>query len=198
MIWAILMLAMVLASPKQVIKQINKDRREYDLPKIEYNWTLHDYLKKYKDQGEWMYADSNVSTVNFVYKNQTRYSNINGVHINDGFKYFYRDTYKDSVLKIIKFRSNQKDCFDINLCSNETYNKYVSCMTKLQLVNSKKCSYANSYLPMHLIRSLKNIAILKLDYKGRFVPEKNKKTQKKSFWIYGYYDVQLSDNPLKN
>ena len=197
----ILSLLIAIVYSSKAVKSINQERTQYGLPSIKYNYSLSKIINKYKQQGEWLYSPGNMS-YNFTYNNITRIQDLNGQFLSffakEEFKYLYRDTYRDSVNKIVRMRNNQRVCFNINDCS-ETFNQYVSCVKNhLQLENSKRCSWANSYYPKHLIGSLTSIAILKLDYQGKFVPESLFNKQHRSFWIYGHYSKEVSDNPLTN
>ena len=101
---------------------------------------------------------------------------------------------KKGISKIIRFRNRQRKCCDLSRCSGP-FNYFVSCCNTV-FKDRKPCSYANSYYPFHLIKSLDQIACVFLNTQGRYVPSSLKKRQKKSFFCYGRYVLPLTDNPL--
>jgi hypothetical protein len=217
MIILLLLLSLVNAFiPSGILNVINNQRKDYDLPVITYSHDLHNELQIWRNAfgPDWFFQnDTEKHTVDIVYKNKTiatRDQNYNGQYLmkyatfdyfsRKGFKYFYRDTFKNSVTDIIKFRANQlKKCFDLKRCDNNSFHNNTSCLKKRPVLeNSKTCSWAWWYAPKHIYRSLKEIACVELGIAGLHVPDNLLGIQNNVFFCYGSYDEQLSDSPLKN
>lgn len=207
--WLLILIIQVLASENEkIVNIINRERKQFDLDEIHYNEKLHNELQDIRSEindDSWWYGTSNI-TSSFTYTNPetnetfVRTNFLNGSHLKLKYgKYIYRDTMKYSALKIVRFRVNQIGCFDWSMCNKETYNVFTSCMKNpIIFKNSLKCSWAYAYTPFHLLKSLKSIAVLRLNTQGIYVPNSLKNVQKRAFFIYGDYGNITSDYPFTN
>ena len=145
---------------------INKERKNLNLPLIKYNDTLHDYLKSNNTfNGEYLY-DSGPNYKSWVIENVTRYTDINGVFERPfGHNYMFRDTMKDSIVKIFRYRIAQKGC------------------KSTQFFDGDRCSWFYAYYPV-MMQNYTSFACKILDYPGRFLPPNLIGIQKKSWWCF--------------
>lgn len=202
-----------LINQKNVLNIINNDRIQYNLEPVTYNYDLQNELELYREvEGSAFFFEKSNSSkeVNIIYNNvsfKNATQNLNGQFIleystfeyfkNKGWKFMYRDSHENDISKIIKFRSNQKKCFNIKKCSNDSFSEHVSCLKNPpQVTNSLPCSHAFYYYPMHILKSLKEISIVEIFYHGPAVPQHLWNIQNRTFFMYGRYNELLTDNPI--
>jgi hypothetical protein len=116
-----------------------------------------------------------------------------------GWKFLFHDTDAPSdmdIEKIIKFRIDQKKCFNYTKCDQNQFTDYVSCAQyPIILQSSALCSWFMYYYPPMLKSDLSEIACVSLVYPGPNTPSPGKQTR--SFWCYGKYLQPVSDRPFK-
>jgi hypothetical protein len=201
------------STPIRITRLLSKFRQKYDLPSIKYNYEVENLLNEYRinKTEKWFYQDAivpeNYTNVPMMYKNKTlfkmNYPRFNSDHITEdhifpkGWLKMCRDTFNGDIKKTFKFRIRQKGCFDWNLCSKNVYNYYSTCYKKEPpTVSRVRCSWANQFLPKFLERSFTEIACIKLDLPGPYLPDSLKGIQKRSFICYYKADVPNSDHPF--
>lgn len=144
---------------------INVERTKNNLLPVSYNWQLDTYLREYPVADSWYYADTD-RFINWTIEGQNRYCRIEGCHFRPmNYSYLFRETYKDSIPKIIRMRLSQRDC-------NHT-----------DFVDGMPCSWKYIYYDT-LMQDFTNFACKSLNFEGRWVPEWLKGIQKKSFMCY--------------
>lgn len=145
---------------------INVERSKHNLQPVVYNYTLDNYLKNDGYKGDWYYGTSD-KTINWTIEGQNRFCNINGCHYKPlGYNYLFRETYKDSIPKIIRMRLAQRDC-------NHTDFK-----------DGEKCSWWYAYYKTLMQPEFSSYACKSLNFQGLWTPEWLLNIQKKSFWCY--------------
>lgn len=148
---------------------INVERRNHDLLPVSYNWELDSVLRSHDVPPDWYYRPTNKSIV-WNIENQTRHCNIEGCHYKPSvngteFNYMFRDTHKDSVPKIFRYRLKQRDC------------------QKTDFVDGKKCSWWYAYYPV-LLQNFTSFACVDLATQGTWTPIKLLDKQKRAFFCY--------------
>lgn len=207
MILIILILPLYFAS---ILQMINKERINFNLPLVVYNYSFESELIKHRDKyGDSWFVENTTRSEYFplVWRNQTiaiRNSYFNGryigEYINTSFSYLFHDTYKNSMEKIIKFRVNQLNCFNWDNCLKNQYTRYVSCLkdTPILYPPLDRCAWAWWYVPQMLTRSLSEIACVKLNVTSPDVPDPLRQIQKSTFICYSNSKIPKSDNPFTN
>lgn len=150
---------------------INKERQILNLPLVKYNDTLHNYLKNNDTlSGEYLY-DSGPNYKSWVIENVTRSCDLNGCFEKPlWFNYMFRDTMRDSIIKIFRYRIAQKGC------------------KHTDFFDGAKCSWYYHYFPV-MMGNYTSFACKVLDYPGTFLPDYLIGIQKKSFWCF--FDGEL-------
>lgn len=172
----------------KLVSIVNKERSLYNLTPVVYDHKLLNEINNFTStkNASWFY-DSSPNNSTFYLKSGgkliPREQHLNGV-IETPFSYLFRDTYKNSIPLIFKFRANQRSCFDWKKCDKKNFYLFSSCTKKLELRTRKKCSFSYAYYPLFVYPSLKSFACISLDFQGTYVPESLKNVQKKSFWCY--------------
>jgi len=205
-------LGLLTTANKYVLSVINDERSKYNLSKVTYNHGLEKDLGLF--DSSWFFENSTefFNLVPIIYNGtvlQVRNQSLNGQfalyyyplnkYYDQGFRYLFRDSLKNSIADILSFRAKQHDCFDFKKCSNNSFNEFQTCLIdKPVMVNSRHCSYAFYYFPKFLIRSLTQIACIKLNFAGPAVPINLVGIQNKTFFCYGKHNQLLNDKPFKN
>jgi hypothetical protein len=149
-----------------ITKIINDERISNNLPIISYNFELNNILRKHNVSDSWYYEQSN-KVINWTIEGHNRYCNINGCFYEpmEGYHYLFRETYKNSIPKIIRMRMNQRDC------------------DHTDFVDGKPCSWKYIYYDT-LMQNFTSFACKSLNYQGTWTPSWLKNIQFKSFWCY--------------
>lgn len=144
---------------------INVERASHNLLPVSYNWELDSALRSHNVSDDWYYKTTNRS-INWTIENQNRYCNIEGCHYKPlGHSYMFRDTHKDSVPKIFRYRLKQRNCH------------------KTDFFDGAKCSWWYAYYPV-LLQNFTSFACVDLATVGTWVPDKLKDIQKRAFFCY--------------
>ena len=145
---------------------VNKERLLLNLNKVEYDIQLHNFLKfNVTDNGSYFY-DTSPYYKSWTIEGNTRHCDLNGCFMTPmDNNYMFRDTMKDSIVKIFKYRIAQKGC------------------DHTDFYDGAKCSWYYHYFPV-MMSNYTSFACKVLDYQGKFVPESHKNRQFKSFWCY--------------
>lgn len=145
---------------------INKERQILNLPLVKYDDTLHNYLKNNDTfSGKYLY-DHGPNYHSWVVENVTRYCDLNGCFEKPlGNSYMFRDTMRDSIVKIFRYRIAQKGC------------------KHTDFFDGAKCSWYYHYFPV-MMSNYTSFACKVLNFQGIFVPDSHKDRQFKSFWCY--------------
>lgn len=189
-------------------KGINKERSKFGLDPIVRNEFVEKEIFDYNSDPNWYYTNGDqYQTYNYATGNYKRWK---GDHIPDymiseghtnltGWKFLWRDRTNRSIKYIHSFRIKQRDCFDLESCSDLFFNGSISCLKPQSyslITPYKKCSWAYNYYPKMIERNFTEIACVKL---GRPPPNLNpifnKEDKRKSFFCYGLIS-QTDDNPL--
>ena len=196
---------------EKMITIINNDRLNCGQKVLRYNNDLQKDLELYRDSfgSDWFFKnDTDKHIVTLIYNGKfiaNRTQNYNGQFILDyssfkhfkdfGWRFLYHDTYDKTISSIVKYRSNQKSCFNFHRCKNGTeFNEYVSCLKfSPVLENSKKCSFCWYYFPRHKEPSMTEISCVELNVQGPNVPDSLKNKQFNSFWCYGRFTSPKND-----
>lgn len=146
---------------------INYERISKGLNIVSYNYNLHNYLYgNITNNGSWFYESTN-ELRSWEIEGQRRFCDLRGCFLKPlGYNYMFRDTYKDSIPIIFRYRLGQRDC-------NRTVFK-----------DGDPCSWFYAYYPVLMQPGFKSFACKSLNYQGRFVPDSLKDHQFKSFWCY--------------
>lgn len=186
-----------LVEQKSIIRSINRERSAHKMDPIAYNYTLESQLKAIKPSD--YFLNNSKITFNLTCGNYTLLRRRWIAFYNmtfDNNRYFIHDTTEESVLKIIKYRLGQRDCFNFNKCK-EPYTRFVSCLKKCPIIPAPKrnaaCNWAHEYYPKFLSKSLTSIACVLLDVQGPDVAEWLVNVQKKTFICYGNHKDPVSD-----
>ena len=190
---------------KDFVHVINKERSKYYLDPIIRNYTIeqkiYDYSKQNNLTSSWYYTNGNYSTFNYATGNYKRW-NID--HMDKyidlfGFEFLFRDRTNRSIRYIMAFRNRQRECFDLNNCSNTFFNGSLSCLKeqKYSLITPyRKCSWAYNYYPKIIERNFTQIACVKFKNPPKNNnPIFNKEDKRSFFFCYGLIN-QDNDNPL--
>ena len=204
MLWLILLVMCVfsqsLKDQGSIVKEINGERTRLGLGRITYNTNLQSELEIYKNvfTPSWYFqpADWINKSVIFTWKNETiatRVRNLNGEFIllystfdyftDHNWKFVFRDSMVENIAPIIKFRLNQRECFNFKTCENQFCLK-----EKPVLENSKKCSYAFYYYNYMVDPNMKEISCISLDIAGPAVPNHLIGKQNKTFACYARFN----------
>jgi len=146
---------------------INRDRQFLHLPIVKYDFNLHNFLENnVTNNGSYFYESTN-DRVTWTVENNTRYCDLRGCFLTPlENQYMFRDTYKDSIVKIFRYRLSQRNC-------NHT-----------DFVDGTPCSWFYHYYPVMMQPDFKSFACKSLNFQGRFVPGSLKNKQFKSFWCF--------------
>lgn len=175
MIWIPLFFAALVSSQswtRDITKNINALRKEYRLPKIVYNYTLHQELINivdnswpgifYKQNGTGIHFPFNKINKNLGYDLHPLGSNL-----------LFHDTIlkPDRIKLIIRQRINAKKCL-AKVCSGISW---VSCFKDQSYENlfaniKSPCVFAHHYLLKLLLKDLKYIACVILRYESGLSP----------------------------
>lgn len=145
---------------------INVERDSNGLLPVRYDFELHDVLRAHNVTDSWYYQESG-RVINWTISGQNRYCSINGCFyepLNN--TYLFRETYKDSIAKIFRYRLGQRDC------------------NKTDFVDGMPCSWKYVYYDALMMPELKSFACKSLNYQGTWTPTWLLGRQKKSFWCY--------------
>jgi hypothetical protein len=145
---------------------VNQERTSIGLAPVAYNFTLHNYLDNViTDNGSWFY-ESGPDYTSWVVEGQTRSCDLRGCFLKPlGHTYMFRDTYKDSVPKIFRYRIKQRNC------------------DHTDFADGYPCSWYYAYYPT-MMSNYTSFACKALNYQGRYVPIALINKQMKSFWCY--------------
>jgi len=146
---------------------INKERSMFNLLPVSYDFKLHDYLKdSVTNNGSWFY-ESGPNIKKWTIENNERYCDLNGCFLRpQNNSYMMRDTMRDSIVKIFRYRLAQRNC------------------KHTDFVDGKKCSWKYAYYDVLMQKDFKSFACKILNYQGRFVPDNLVNVQKKSWWCF--------------
>ena len=166
-----------------ITKDINSLRKEYSLPKIVYNYSLHQELIKIVDNS-WSGIFYEQNHTNFIKFPFNRTNKNRGYHMHPLGSYtLCHDTIAkpDRIKLIIKQRIQAKSC----LAKNCTGDNWTSCFKDPSYENlfgksKSKCLFAHHYLLKFLLKDLKYIACVTLDYLTGYSPI----YQEYSFWCF--------------
>jgi len=150
---------------------INRERSTLNLAPVTYDYQLNTFLKGHNVPDSWYYAETN-KYINWTIEKNDRYCNINLCHFKPlNNSYLFRETYKDSIPKIIRMRLNQRHC-------NHTDFK-----------DGMPCSWWYVYYKTLMDPNLKSYACKSLNHQGTWVPDWLKNIQKKAFVCYSNHKV---------
>ena len=132
-----------------IVKSINSLRKEIntgEMLQISWNSSLQEALNMYtKSINPHSYFNRSINpyTGNFTYNILTLMENPYFINFkNSGWRGLFHDTCRNSnkgVLRIIRLRIRQKNCFDYSLCNPNIFTNYETC-TKLSVSQFRKNS----------------------------------------------------------
>lgn len=145
---------------------INNERSRNNLLPVTYNYELDNVLREHNVPDSWYYGPAN-KTIEWNIENNTRHCSINGCFYEpmEGYSYLARDTYKDSIPKIFRYRLSQRDC------------------EKTDFENGKKCSWKYAYYDV-LMQNFTSYACKSLNFQGTWTPTNLLDIQKRSFFCW--------------
>lgn len=145
---------------------INNERIRNNFLPISYNYDLDNVLRTYNVEDSWYYKQSN-KTIEWIIENNTRHCSINGCFYEpiEGYSYMFRDTFKDSIPKIFRYRLSQRDCL------------------KTDFIDSKLCSWKYAYYDV-LMQNFTSYACVSLNFQGLWTPTNLLDIQNKAFFCY--------------
>lgn len=157
-----------------ITNDINRLRTEYGLPKIVYNYTLHEELIKIVNEThEGYYYEWNPDyCMNFPY---SRKNCLRGYSLRPlGNHLIFHDTilFPSRIVRVLRQRIRQVKCMDQNKCSKDVFTNFISC-AKDQTINyfyDKKCIYFYHYVPKMLLPELEYLACVILNYESGYSP----------------------------
>ncbi len=173
----------------QFVELINKERK---VDKLSLNVNLTKSLEKFVELGgsDWGYKDSNETDGAYKRVNNFRTLLYNDTFLkiiseyNDlkdlKFLEIAHDTFVDNgktntALKILRMRTSQRHCYQYIKCSNSSFTNYRTC-SKLKITNeyniARPCQWFYFYYPRFISPLVKDLAIVKLQIRGRFAPIK--------------------------
>jgi len=191
----------------QIIYTINNARRNVaipsspSLPIIKWDYQLeHDIHALLPQDRTWLFQNSKTYkntvdfNVNFNLMFLTKSLNQN---IYKDYNYVFHDTCNNQagdVLKIFRFRINQKHCFDYSNCSPNIWQNFMTCSAApIIRAPNLPCSWSWRYYTQLIRGDLKSIACLRFSVPGNFTT----KGQKDSFGCYGESKKPVNDVPYK-
>ena len=122
-------------------------------------------MREYNVPDSWYYETTNKS-INWTIEGKNRFCNIQGCHFNPlGNHYMFRDTHKNSIPKIIRYRLSQRNC------------------KSTDFVDGMPCSWYYVYYPV-LLQNFTSFACVDLDTQGTWVPSYLIDKQKRAFFCY--------------
>lgn len=145
---------------------INVERNNIGLSPINYNFELHNYLKNnVTNNGSYFYESTELSK-SWIIEGHNRSCDLRGCFMKPlEQNYMLRDTMRNSIVKIFRYRLAQKDC------------------KHTDFVDNMPCSWFYHYYPI-MMSNYTSFTCKILDYQGRFVPDLLKDRQLKSFWCF--------------
>lgn len=145
---------------------INDQRNSIGISPIKYDFVLHDYLKNnITNNGSWFYESTEISK-SWEIEGHNRSCDLHGCFLKPlEQNYMFRDTMRNSIVKIFRYRLNQKDC------------------DHTDFFDGAKCSWFYHYYPV-MMSNYTSFACKILNHQGRFVPDSLKDRQLKSFWCF--------------
>lgn len=146
---------------------VNRERAFWSLPAVKYDFELERYLKANVTNATWLYESGPVSR-SWTVENVTRSCDLNGCFARPlGYNYMFRDTFKESVPRIFRYRINQG-----RICKRTVF------------ADGDKCSWFYAYQPVLMQTDLTRFACNTYDYQGRYVPDDLRDKQMRSFWCW--------------
>lgn len=143
---------------------INRERLFWGLEKIDYDYKLENHLRQFN--GSFLYQSGPLN-LTWTIEGHNRFCDLNGCHIKPlEYNYMFRDTFKDSVPRIIRMRIRQN-----HICKKTVF------------ADGDKCSWFYAYGQV-LLQNFTKFACCEYNYQGRYVPKELIDKQKKSFWCY--------------
>jgi hypothetical protein len=176
----ILLVAYAFASPSQwptdtvtqankIVREINQERKIYNLETINYDYNLQNDLELYKETygNDWLSASAS-TVLKYATFDKYRYA---------GYKHLFNGITKFDIDDNIRFRANQRNCIDIKQCNITTFNGYSTCLKP----RKENCENVLNYYPLFITKSLSRISCIDL---------------KPKYACYGRIMNPISDNPL--
>lgn len=146
---------------------VNRERSFWSLPPVQYDFQLEKYLDANVTDATWLYEDG-PQTRSWTVENVTRSCSLNGCFIRPlGYHYLFRDTFRDSVPRIFRYRINQG-----RICKRTVF------------ADGDPCSWFYAYYPVLMQRDLTRFACKTYNVQGRYVPVDLVDKQKRSFWCF--------------
>jgi len=143
---------------------VNRERIRLDLSPVKYDFSLEKSLGSYN--GSYLYS-SGSKNVSWTIEGQTRFCDLNGCHLKPlGYNYMFRDTFKDSVPRIFRYRIAQG-----SIC------------TKTVFADGDPCSWYYAFYPV-IVQNFTRFGCREYNYQGRYVPKDLINKQKRSFWCF--------------
>ena len=155
-----------------LVSLVNRERAFWSLPPVKYDFALEKYLKANLINATWLY-ESGPRSRSWTIENVTRSCDLNGCFTRPmGFNYLFRDTYKNSVPRIFRYRIQQN-----HICKRTVF------------ADGDKCSWFYAYGPVLLQRNFTRFACSTYNVQGRYVPSDLVNKQMRSFWCW--FDDEL-------
>lgn len=197
-----------------IINDINKERAKHDLSPVIFNYSLmhelnsFDWVLRETNNSNWWFEDRNESIV-YEHRGIRNVTNrLNGAFLmndpkfkkygDDGWTYGFRDSYEYDWRRIIKMRLDQRNCLSHEKCNDSVFNHFTTCCVTCALEDRKYCSYANSYYPWMMLKSLTEISYVRLDIQGKYTPVGLLNKQKRCAWMFLKHGNITSDRFLEN
>jgi hypothetical protein len=180
------------------LDMINDERSRVHMDPVTINWDLTKTLQKFVYLGgaDWGYQETypdpwpevhgHYTNFHFLQRNQTFLDLASGypglkalVTRKDVFLDVAHDTFKDfkgsnRALRVLKMRIDQRSCYSAKKCSKTEYTNYMSCSVNPVVDKNKierPCQWFFWYYPRIIHSRLEQIAFVKLQRRGRFVPK---------------------------
>jgi hypothetical protein len=190
---------------------VNRERASKNIAPVSINWNLTYALQQFisVEGADWGYEDTDILPNIFNHYTKFHVLKTNTTFMNIAKKYHdlpkaLKESYLDAVhdtfvdqggknraLQIVRFRLNQRSCFDHTKCFSN-FTNYESCSGKYPVINHQvrsPCQWFYWYYPRIIHPKVKQVAFVKLQRPGRFVVQK----QQNNAWLIVFVMPNFTD-----
>lgn len=149
---------------------INQERALLNLNLVTYDKNAHKYLQQNITDNSTYFYESGPDYKSWSIEGHTRSCDLRGCFINfesgeKTYNYMFRDTMKDSIVKIFRYRIAQKNC------------------KSTDFFDGAKCSWKYAYYDT-MMQNYTSFACKIMDGRGKFLPASLVGIQNKNFWCF--------------